>query len=679
MLPLRRLAPLTLVPLLLPALSSAQIVKRFSTDSQTAQANHDSRTPKISADGSLVVFTSRASNLVGGDTNGVDDVFVKDVATAAVTLVSVGLGGVSANGASRAPVVSASLRYVAFESDATNLVAGDTNGETDIFLRDLWSSTTELISTGIGGPGDHYSIQPSISGTGFFIAFASKATNLVSGDTNARIDIFVRNISTQTTVRLTPGSLQSNADSVHPQLSGNGLKLAFESSASNIVANDLNGFSDVFVADLTTGQVAAASMGPSGTANGASRNPSLSSTGVILEFESDATNIAGADNNGVTDIYGYNTVSQSPFRTSIGPGDVEPNGRCYAPSASGIGSHAAYCSDATNLAPGDINGASDVFYCHIGDPGGSIELVSRGATVLCANGASRAPSLDNYGGIIAFESDASNLISGDTNSRADAYVRWRITPVTFYCTSSITTHGCSPYMAADGVASVSSAAAPFTIAAVQVEAQRSGIIFYSLNPTATPWGTGGTSYLCVHAPSQRTGVHNTGGTLGTCEGVLSLDFLHVDGDPPERARSPVLDRREHPRAGLVPRSGRAEEHQHVERDQVHARLVSGAAAAAGHFDFEREIACCSTTCNATSRSRLPAAVRARSCSATACGAVPAASSASTPGCSRSTSARRSRRACSRSEFVRVSHRRTVPSPELDASCEPSGLHASEYT
>ena len=152
--------------------------------------------PAISADGRFVAFVSFATNLVPGDTNDATDVFVRDRQTGTTRRVSLGPGGVQGNGGSAGPAISANGRFVAFFSAATNLVPGDTNGTADVFVRDRQTGTTRRVSLGPGGvQGDGDSVGAAISADGRFVAFESDATNLVPGDTNGAPDVFVRSLA----------------------------------------------------------------------------------------------------------------------------------------------------------------------------------------------------------------------------------------------------------------------------------------------------------------------------------------------------------------------------------------------------------------------------------------------------------------------------------------------------
>ncbi len=225
-----------------------QTTERVSRDSNGIEGNGDSFSASLSDDGNLVAFYSYASNLVVGDTNDAEDVFIKDRSTGITTRVSVATDGTEGNDDSYTPDISGNGRYVAFRSLASNLAPGDTNGKWDIFVHDLQTNTTELVSTATNGTradGDSYA--PSISDGGRYVVFRSNADNLVSGDTNNRWDIFLRDRQSGTTTRINvPTSGEADLHSYAPVISGDGTLVAFESEATNLSAGDTNESKDVF-------------------------------------------------------------------------------------------------------------------------------------------------------------------------------------------------------------------------------------------------------------------------------------------------------------------------------------------------------------------------------------------------------------------------------------------------
>ncbi|WP_371401717.1 hypothetical protein OHA10_27810 [Kribbella sp. NBC_00662] len=187
----------------------------------------------MSAHGRYVVFSSYADDLVAGDTNGQRDVFVRDVVSGRTTRVSVGAGGVQGNGESRQGSISADGRYVVFNSYASNLLPGDTNGGPDVFLRDLKTGRTTLVSVALNGEADQGSWEPEISADGRHVAFTSSATDLVVGDTNDTQDVFVRDLAARRTERVSVASDGQQLDvySSSPAISGDGRRVAFATPA----------------------------------------------------------------------------------------------------------------------------------------------------------------------------------------------------------------------------------------------------------------------------------------------------------------------------------------------------------------------------------------------------------------------------------------------------------------
>jgi len=378
----------------------------------------------MSRTGRYVAFSSGASNLIaaGTDTNGAYDVFVYDAQTDSTTRVSVGPGvpPVQANRHSTYPSISADGRYVAFESDATNLVGNaDTNLRTDIFVRDRTLAVTEWVSVayaGLPSQPDGDSFKPSISADGRYVAFYSFATNLgVAADLNGAPDIFVfdRQVGQGSMRRVSvgPGGVEADGGSVifGQAISDNGQVVAFESAATNLVAGDTNGVMDVFVhvRDPATGigittRVSVDSAGAQ--ANGESRVASLSGDGRYVVFESDATNLVANDNNGVTDIFVRDLTAGTTTRVSVAAGGEQANGASYALGASAIsddGQHVVFESDATNLVTGDTNGVGDVFARNIA--GNTTERLSitsvsgQPATISTEGGISRDGTVAAFG------------------------------------------------------------------------------------------------------------------------------------------------------------------------------------------------------------------------------------------------------------------------------------------
>ncbi len=397
---------------------------RVSVASDGTQANGGSSTPSISADGRYVAFASLATNLVSGDTNGVEDIFVHDRQTGQTTRVSVASGGAQANGPSFDPSISADGRYVAFASFATNLASGDTNDHRDIFVHDRQTGATTRVSVATGGgQANLASSDPSISADGRYVAFASLASNLVSGDTNNTGDIFVHDRQTGATTRVSigPGGTQANRGSIAPSISADGRYVAFHSDATNLVSGVTNGTTHIFVHDRQTGATTRVSVASDGTeGNSVSIRPSISADGRYVAFQSMATNLVSGDTNMYQDVFVHDRQTGQTTRVSVASDGTEGNSGSLAPSISADGRYVAFQSQANNLVSGDTGFITDVFI-HDRQTGvtARVSIAFDGTE---PNNESFDPSISADGRYVAFESEATNLVSGDTNGTRDIFI-----------------------------------------------------------------------------------------------------------------------------------------------------------------------------------------------------------------------------------------------------------------
>jgi Tol biopolymer transport system component len=323
--------------------------------------------PDLDGPGTLVVFASTSAALVPGDTNGDKDVFVRDLVTLVTTRVSVTTGGAQAQGDSGAPRICGDGRVVTFASTANLLVAGDNNGVQDIFAHDRETITTFRVSTSAFGVEANGACEtPAISRDGTRIAFVSSATNLVPGDGNGKKDVFVKVTATGEILRasLTAGGLELAHDASAPDLSGDGRFVAFVSTGP-FVPTDTNGQQDVYVKDLLTGAVERASLGNAGeNGNGNASFARISDDGQLVLFRSLATNlVAGGDANGIAgDVFLRDRPAATTVRVSLGIFGDQANADCAPGDLSGDGAGAAFYGLATNLVPGnDQNAATDVW------------------------------------------------------------------------------------------------------------------------------------------------------------------------------------------------------------------------------------------------------------------------------------------------------------------------------
>lgn len=203
----------------------------------------------VSAHGRYVVFASAATDLVAGDTNGQVDVFVRDTVTRRTVLASQGDGGVPSDAESRPGNISSDGRYVVFESAATTFVSGDDNGTYDVFVRDLVRGRTTLVSVALDGIADLGALRPDISADGRYVAFESASSDLIEGDTNDTSDVFVRDLVAGRTERvsLTPDGEQSPYPSFDPSISARGGVVAFTSSTALVPGPPLPVSTDLLV------------------------------------------------------------------------------------------------------------------------------------------------------------------------------------------------------------------------------------------------------------------------------------------------------------------------------------------------------------------------------------------------------------------------------------------------
>jgi Tol biopolymer transport system component len=406
------------------------LTTRVSVSSEGVQGNDFSVFPALSANDRFVAFRSRASTLVPDDANGVDDVFVFDRVAGEIRRV-LASALVEPNGPSIMPAISADGRFVAFESLATNLASGDTNGVSDVFVNDRMGFVTTRVSvSSSGAQANAESVNAAISADGRFVAFESLATNLVASDTNGVRDVFVRDRATGTTTRVSVSSsgAQGNGASSSPELSADGRFVAFLSQASNLVPGDTTvGNTDAFVHDRLTGQTTRVSVSSSGgQAIGETLFVAISGDGNVVGFASSAANLVPNDTNGATDVFVHVRATGQTARVSVSSAGVQGNDFSVAPSLNSNGQVVAFFSNASTLVSGDTNGTNDVFV-HDRATGETVRasVANDGAQ---GNSFGERPSLSADGRVVAFFSGATNLVAGDTNGVVDVFVRDLKTP-----------------------------------------------------------------------------------------------------------------------------------------------------------------------------------------------------------------------------------------------------------
>ncbi|MCC7078626.1 MAG: PD40 domain-containing protein [Acidimicrobiia bacterium] len=389
----------------------------------------------VSADGRFVAFESEARNLVPADTNSSTDVFIRDRGTGATERVSVSSAGTQATGGGHSPAISADGRFVAFVSTADDIAPGETPGgsDSDVYVRDRVAGTTERVSVGVaGGDAGGESSSPAVSADGRTVAFTSTSASLVAADTNGVADVFVRDRSAATTERVSLDSTGSEvSDASHsPHISAGGDFVVFTSTSVDLDPGDADSSADAFLHDRGTGLTELVSVpDPLGADTGSSFARGVSADGGVVSFVSDS-GLVRVDTNTRYDVYVRDRIGGATELISVSSSEIP----AYMPSSwpypatdggsmSADGRYVAFESLAANLVAGDTNAIWDAF---VRDRGlGMTERLSVSTTGAESNGWSAHASLSPTGRYAAFRSDATTLVTGDTNGFSDAFIRDR--------------------------------------------------------------------------------------------------------------------------------------------------------------------------------------------------------------------------------------------------------------
>ena len=459
--------------------TTANQIKRVSVNSSGAQGNRGSGLGghiALSSDGRFSAYDSTATNLVANDTNNKSDVFVTDQQTGQTVRVSINTSGAQSTNDSYYPRLSANGRYVVFVSLDTSLAGTATLNGNELYVHDrdtdadglfdeVGAISTVLVSPRIDATASSgIEAEVAISTDGRYVTFWSYATNLVAGDTNGAADGFVYDrdfdgngmfdeagagATRMTRVSVDTNDTQSNGASSMPTMSANGRYIAFQSAATNLVASDANGgMDDIFIRDRDTDgngifdevggvKTILASVSSNGTQGDTySTNPTITADGRSIAFTSEATNLVFGDTNAAQDTFVYDRdydgngvfdeTGAGKLRTIRGSVDSNGNqatgegvGTYRLVGLSDDGNLIAFYSNATNLVAGDTNNNLDIFL-HNQLTGTTTRIVANGGTE--GNGDSSAPVVSGDGRYLAFISDATNLVTGDTNAKADVFV-----------------------------------------------------------------------------------------------------------------------------------------------------------------------------------------------------------------------------------------------------------------
>ncbi len=393
------------------------------------KGNGAATSASFSADGRILAFMSAASNLTPDDTDARDDVFARDTQTGETVLVSRASGpkGANTNLTSESASVSADGRFVAFMSAATNIHPADPDSVADIYVRDLQTDTTILVSRASGAAGAKGNLgsdSPVIAADGRYVTFRSQSSNLDPADRDTLLDVYVRDLQAQTTTLVSRATgvagVKGNADSINPSLSDDGRFVAWDSRATNLDPADLDNSRDVYVRDLQTGATelvsrASGALGPKGSyanANLGSSNAFLSGDGLTVAFGSNAANLDPGDTSTGADTYVRDLQTDTTTLASLasGAGGVKANGSTMPTFLSRDGRYLGMRSSASNLDPDDLSASESGYLRDL--QAQTTALVSRadGASGANGNGASSMPeAITPDGRYVAMASDASNL------------------------------------------------------------------------------------------------------------------------------------------------------------------------------------------------------------------------------------------------------------------------------
>lgn len=374
----------------------------------------------------FVVFHTDEA-LLANDTNGVEDIYLKDLAKGTLERVSLTETNLQANGPSRYATISKCGRFVAFESEADNLVSGD-GTDLDVFIRDRYLRRTIRVGAGNGTSWD-----AQISASGTALAFVSSSTDLVPGDNNGFADIFLYTLETGNLERISiadGGGEIEDSDSLEPSLVDDGKTIFWISRGSNLPGS--NGFFQVYVRRLKNSRVHLMSQNQAGEPGlGDSHEPSESLTSQRMVFVSAAENLVAGDTNGLPDLFFYDHATrQLSLASQTSTGDPF-NGAVLSGALSGDGSSVAMITEATNAATGDSDSQPDAIVKNLAT--GQISLVSRATGGAKSNGASGGLSLSRYGHLVVFGSLASNLHPNDDQPDADVFVHQLFNQGTHLC------------------------------------------------------------------------------------------------------------------------------------------------------------------------------------------------------------------------------------------------------
>jgi len=404
-------------------IASGQTTYKASLGPGGMQSDDVSTYSAVSDDGNVIAIQSYANTFASGDTKGTFDIFVRDVAADTLECLSLSTSGVPGTGSSVDPHVSADGRYVAFVSDAPSLVPNDTNGTYDVFWFDRQTATLRRVSVdSSGGEGIYGGYEARLSKDGQLVMFSSYSDTLVANDTNGTIDVFLHDVATGTTERISTGTTGNEGSdaSFSGGLSFDHRYAVFASYANDLDPLDANPGGDVFVKDRQTGTLTLVSLDSSGAAaNDSSFYSTISGDGQVVAFVSYATNLVAGDTNGQNDVFVRDLPTGVTTRASVSDDGTKSGYDCYYPILSEDGRYVAFPSGA-DLIPGTRRFRKTVFVR-------DLLLGFMTSPAVDANGEFTAGESDRIamssdGRFTSFSCDRDDLVAGDTNRLMDVFV-----------------------------------------------------------------------------------------------------------------------------------------------------------------------------------------------------------------------------------------------------------------
>ena len=497
------------------ALPGCAMVVRVSQSVDHIEGNSASRAPSVSFDGRWIAFTSFASNLTGNDFNGTADVFVRDQQSGAVELLSRTAAGLSANYASDQPSISDDGNRIAFRSVASNLVADPALALTEIYVRDRAAGTTTWVSVATNGTSANGPCSEArISRDGRYVTFTSTADNLVANDGNHQPDVFVHDLVTGTTeaVSVMPNGMVGAGASSQPAINQDGRYIAFTSTTPTLVPGDGNGGADVFLRDRTGGTTTRVSVTTAGLeAEPGSGSPAISADGRVIAFDSTATDLIAHDVNQSADVFVRNLNTLVTTMVSVDNGNVPTEGSSHTPSISADARYVSFTSWG-QLVPDDENYLDDIY---VRDRSRSrtrrISTTVLGDEVHDPNEAS---ALSGDGRSVAFQSISPQLVDGDDNHVEDVFVKPVTVPTVTGTSPASVAHGTSTTVTVTGTGFLPGTTVLIpvdgvTVGAVTIQSETKLTVQIAAGANAT----NGPAFLWVVLPGTGPGVAVSSATL----------------------------------------------------------------------------------------------------------------------------------------------------------------------